>query len=198
MSETARDVLGRLLHLGGQLHHYQMLQFKHLGPLANPYRGQGRILSILKLKNEIPQKDLGFLLNMRNQSLMELLAKLEKSGFITRRPSGEDRRTMIVTLTEEGKVAAEKPESGGTELAGIFDCLTEEETGKFTEYLDRLIAALEKELGRDENGGGMEDLAEIYERMHEAGFGFGLHGHGFHGRGKGFGGPREFWRHWTD
>jgi DNA-binding MarR family transcriptional regulator len=175
-----------------------MLQFKHLGPLANPHRGQGRILSILKLKNEMSQKDLGFLLNMRNQSLMELLTKLEKAAYITRRPSEEDRRTMIVTLTEEGKTAAEKGESGETELTGIFDCLNEEETGKFTEYLDRLIAALEKELGRDESGGSMEDLAEIYERMREAGFGFGLHGHGFHGRGRGFGGPHEFRRHWAE
>jgi DNA-binding MarR family transcriptional regulator len=129
---------------------------------------------------------------------MELLAKLEKSGYITRRPSEEDRRTMIVTLTEEGKAAADKPESGETELSGIFDCLNEEETGKFIEYLDRLIAALEKELGRDESDGGLENLAEIYERMREAGFGFGLHGHGFRGRGKGFGGPHEFWHHWAE
>jgi DNA-binding MarR family transcriptional regulator len=172
-----------------------MLQFRHLGPFANPYQGQGRVLSILKLKNEISQKDLGFLLNIRNQSLMELLVKLEKSGYITRRPSEEDRRTMIVTLTEEGKAAAEKGEGGETELDGIFNCLNEEETGKFTEYLDRLIAALEKELGRDEIDESMENLAEIYEHMREAGFGFGLHGHGFHGRGKGFGGPHGFWQH---
>jgi DNA-binding MarR family transcriptional regulator len=149
-------------------------------------------LSILKLKNEISQKDLGFLLNIRNQSLMELLAKLEKSGYITRRPSEEDRRTMIVTLTEEGKAAAEKGESGETELDEIFNCLNEEETGKFTEYLDRLIAALEKELGRDESDEGMENLAEIYEHMREAGLGFGLHGHDFHRWGKGFGGPHGF------
>jgi DNA-binding MarR family transcriptional regulator len=186
------------MHIGGQLHHYQMLQFKHLGPLANPYRGQGRILSILKLKNEISQKDLGFLLDMRNQSLMELLSKLEKSGYITRRPSEEDRRTMIVTLTEEGKAAADNPENGETELSGIFDCLNEEEAGKLIEYLDRLIAALEKELGRDEDDTGMGNLAHIYERMREAGFGLGLHAHGFRGRGKDFGSPREFWHHWAE
>jgi DNA-binding MarR family transcriptional regulator len=192
MNKTTRDVLGRLLHLGGQLHHYQMLRFKHLGPWANPHRGQGRILSILKLKNEIPQKDLGFLLDMRNQSLMELLAKLEKSGYITRRPSEEDRRTMVVTLTEAGKTATDKPESGETELSGIFDCLSEEEAGKFIEYLDRLIAALEQELGQDKGDGSMENIAEIYERMSEAGFGFGLHGHGARRRGRGPCGPHEF------
>jgi DNA-binding MarR family transcriptional regulator len=126
---------------------------------------------------------------------MELLAKLEKSGYITRRPSEEDRRTMIVTLTEEGKAVADRPESGERELSGIFDCLSKEETGKFIEYLDRLIAVLEKELGQDENDGSMENLAEIYEHMRESGFGFGLHGHGFRGRGKSFNGPHEFWHH---
>jgi hypothetical protein len=44
----------------------------------------------------------------------------------------------------------------------------------------------------------MEDLAEIYEHMNKAGFGFGLHGRGFHGRGKGFGGPHGFWQHWAE
>jgi hypothetical protein len=39
---------------------------------------------------------------------------------------------MIVTLTEEGKTAAEKGESGETELAGIFDCLNNEEKKRKT------------------------------------------------------------------
>lgn len=43
--------------------------------------------------------DLSYLLGIRQQSLN----KLEKSGYVERRPSEADRRVMVVHLTEKGK-----------------------------------------------------------------------------------------------
>lgn len=60
---------------------------------------------MLKLKLEITQKELTYLLDMSKQALGELLSKLEKAGYITRKPSEEDRRMIIITLTEKGKAA---------------------------------------------------------------------------------------------
>jgi DNA-binding MarR family transcriptional regulator len=143
------EVLKRFLHLEGLLRHYHQQRFREFGPLGNPLRGQGRVISILKLKNEISQKDLGYLLDMRNQSLMELLSRLEKSGYITRTPSEEDRRTMVVALTPSGAAAAEQTEDHHEGLAGIFACLSAEEQENFSGCLDRIIAELEKKFGGD-------------------------------------------------
>lgn len=76
----------------------------------NLYRDQGRVLTILKLKPGISQRDLPYLLDMSKQSLAELFARPEKSGYVTREPSQEDKRVLTIELTEEGMEAAESVE----------------------------------------------------------------------------------------
>lgn len=49
-------------------------------------------MAFLKLRDGIRTRDLAYLLDIRISSLNELLAKLEKNGYITREPSQEDRR----------------------------------------------------------------------------------------------------------
>lgn len=118
---------------------------------ADPHRGQGRVLSLLKLQPEISQKDLGYLLDMRNQSLGELLSKLERNGYITREPSEQDRRVMVVRLTDEGRAAAEKMEEEQQDFENPFACLSEEECGKLSEILDKVITAMEDRMGEVED-----------------------------------------------
>ena len=60
---------------------------------------------------------MAYLLGIKQQSLNELLKKLEKSGYVKRKPSKEDKRVMIVCLTEEGKKVKQKEE----EYKEIFD-----------------------------------------------------------------------------
>lgn len=124
-------------------HHHIRRDREHGG---NPHRGQGRVLALLKLKPEITQKELTFLLNMRNQSLGELLVKLERSGYIERTPSETDRRVMNVKLTEAGAEAAEQAEQNQQDDGKLFESFTEEEREQFGGYLDRLIAELEKQM----------------------------------------------------
>jgi DNA-binding MarR family transcriptional regulator len=115
-------------------HHHE-----HCG---DPYRGQGRVLSILKMQPDISQKDIGFILDMRNQSLSELLMKLERSGYITRTPSEKDRRVMDIHLTELGMAAAEQTEKRQHYGRQIFDCLTPEEQDNLSDYLKRIITQM--------------------------------------------------------
>ncbi|QQO08771.1 MarR family winged helix-turn-helix transcriptional regulator [Breznakiella homolactica] len=155
------------------------------GPMADPTRGQGRVLAILKLQPEISTKDLSYLLGIRQQSLNELLNKLEKSGFVERIPSEADRRIMMVRLTEKGKA---EPQSEG-DFSGIFSCLNPEERTAFGDYLDRIIAALEAQLGieADEesfdwmNGARSRMGAEMFERLMEMRGGPRPHRHGHPG-----------------
>ncbi len=127
----------------------QMFSQAQSGPFADPARGQGRILAMLKIQPEIKTRELAYLLGIRQQSLNELLNKLEKSGYVERKPSENDKRVMVVHLTEKGK-KTQQPE---TDYEEIFDCLSLEELQQFGEYLDRIIAAfgIQEADGREED-----------------------------------------------
>ncbi|WP_086350885.1 MarR family winged helix-turn-helix transcriptional regulator [Candidatus Enterococcus clewellii] len=165
MTDYEYSFLEKYLYLEGLLHRYFAWKRREQGPHANPHKGQGRILSILKLQPEITQKEMTYLLDMRPQSLGELLNKLEKSGFITREASEEDRRVMVVKLTDEGAKEVEKMSE--TEEETIFDILTDEEQEQFSTIIDKLTKAVEAEMPEDIGRSGRPD-----------------------GRGFGFGGPR--------
>lgn len=119
------------------------------GPMADPYQGQGRILRLLQMRPEISQKDLSYLLGMRPQSLGELLAKLERGGCVTREPLENDRRAMNIRLTEKGAEAASQNEPS-CDPDEVFACLSEEERGILSGYLDRIIANLESKAGNEQ------------------------------------------------
>jgi DNA-binding MarR family transcriptional regulator len=165
IDKNLMEQLRKLTHALGRHH---LHQFHAFGPFANPHHGQGRVLTILKMKEEITQKELGYLLDMRNQSLGELLSKLEKSGYITRTPSDEDKRTTIIKLTETGKAATETADNREDDF-GLFDCLNDEEKAAFHDYLERIIPAFEKHTAEH----GMEQSAHEHEQgrgrghMHE-------------------------------
>ncbi|MNO60047.1 MarR family protein [compost metagenome] len=193
-----------------------LLQRQHLkthaavGPMADTSRGQGRILAFLRMKDGISTKDLSYLLGIRISSLNELLAKLEKAEYITRKPSETDKRIMLIYLTQKGQ------EEEGQEIdhgSNIFSRLSLEEQVAFGEYLVRIITALEEELGteveRDEMALWMEaakerigteefeKLMSMRRQMHKMwgdagderfsgrfpGFGKDGHGRGMHGFG---------------
>lgn len=126
------------------------------GGFGASQQGQGRVLKLLKLKPEISQKELAIILDIRPQSLGELLTKLERAGYVTRAPSETDRRSLNVSLTEAGRAVAEQPEEP-TDMADIFDVLSEEEQDRLAAILAKLIArfeALPGEDGRHGWGGG--------------------------------------------
>jgi len=160
--------------------------FQHVrghGPLAAPHQGQGRVLALLKLKSALSQKELSTILDIRSQSLGELLTKLERQGLITRTASPDDKRSLIVHLTEAGRAASEE-QLDGPDLDGLFGVLQDEEQEKLADYLARLIAKLEEELGPEpaDRGfgfpggfpGGPHGMWKHFGRGHGPGPGFGF------------------------
>ena len=130
------------------LHKQQLRGYAGGGHLADRARGQGRILAALQMKDGISTKDLSYLLGLAVSSLNEFLSKLEKGGYITREASEQDKRVMLVKLTEKGKKQEEQPEF--TEFGDVFACLTEEEQTTFGELLDKMIDALQTKFGFDD------------------------------------------------
>ena len=109
----------------------------------SPYRGQGRVLAVLKMKPEISQRELTYLLGMSRQSMAELLAKLERAGYITREPSEEDKRVMMIKLTEEGLANADAMGNNTDEDPHALDSLDQDELTQLSEYLRRIIESYE-------------------------------------------------------
>ena len=118
---------------------------------------------MLQLKPDISQKELSYLLDIRSQSLGELLSKLEKGGFIERTPSEEDKRVMLIHLTEKGKEAGENQ----FEINEIFSDLSEEEQNNLEDYLDRIIKRMEAYINYDENDQRSERNRRHFERHFE-------------------------------
>jgi len=151
MSKKSANLLEEFSHVQKLLSKYQLWYYRKFGPTGDPHRGQGRVLAILKLQPEISQKELSYLLDMRNQSLGELLSKLEKSGAITREPSEEDRRSMNIKLTESGAKLIKPFGSNNDDASRIFDCLSIDDQTKLHEILDCLSDELEKLLCDDKD-----------------------------------------------
>ena len=109
----------------------------------DPTRGQGRVLTLLKNQSDMTTKDLAYILGIRQQSLNDLIKKLEKSGLAERVPSEKDKRVLIVRLTEKGK----KYQTEEQDHSGMFADFSEEELEQFSEYLSRMIATLSNDYG---------------------------------------------------
>ena len=194
MSNIKKEVIVQFERMQALQHRYQARSFLNFGPGSNPNRGQGLVLRVLKMQPEISQKDLTYLLDMSKQSVAELLVKLEKSGYITREPSEEDRRTSNIKLTAEGCAVADEMDDTSQETGKAFDCLSDEEMKILSDFLGRIIKQLE-ELSGDENDL-REQMMKKFKENHPDGFGErgsefgrGRFGGGFSdGRRDGFGG----------
>ena len=152
MNEPDEKLMEQFLRIQSLFHRFQIFHFRNSGPFGNPHRGQGRVLSILKIQPEISQKELGYLLDISKQALTELLIKLENNGYITRTQSEEDRRAMIIKLTPKGAESFDEIDDDHLDINKLFGCLNEEEQKNLSDYLLRIIEELEsqlKELGID-------------------------------------------------
>ena len=150
MNEINRQLMGQFFKTQMLLNRIHAQNSARMGLWGSPHRGQGRILALLKEHPEISQKQLGELLEVRPQSLGEMLAKLESSGMLYREPSAADRRVMMIYLTEAGEEAAKEIEASPDNTDAVFASLDDPEKAVLGEMLSRLIEDLEKKLQAQE------------------------------------------------
>ena len=74
-----------------------------------------------------------------------LLTKLEKNGYIVKESSMEDKRVLLVKLTEKGRNFEIKPSVDYT----IFDCLDNTQKQEFDKYLNKIINELLNDIKKD-------------------------------------------------
>lgn len=133
--EKETKIIEQLRQLQAVMHRKAFQSFKD----HSCYRGQGKVLSVLKEQPEIGRRELEERLNISRQGLTELLSKLEKGNLILRMPSETDRRAVVIRLTEQGRAAAEETGERMYPLAGLLDCLSPEEQGLFSDCLERIL-----------------------------------------------------------
>ncbi len=140
---TTEELFGKYMEL------QRLMRLRHMkkGPMHDPFHGQGRVLAALKKTGPITAKELGYILGIRQQSLNELINKLEKNGLIVRSQAEEDRRSILIELTEEGNNASQSPRA---EVGKMFDVLSDAEKESFSASLDKVISSLKEELGGEE------------------------------------------------
>lgn len=140
-----KDLVETYLDAYHLMHRYHMMWYgKNFGGL-DPRQGQGRILSALRQVHSCKQKDLGLTLDIRPQSLGELLQKLESHGYVRRFRSPVDKRALIVELTEKGETFhLQKPD-----YAELFNDLTARERNELKKILDKIIHRLEIQIQKE-------------------------------------------------
>ena len=138
------ELYDKLAQIQWMLHRYKIRNRSQVSPLSDPTRGQGRILTYLQLNDGISTKDLASVLGMAVSSLKQMLSKLQNAGFVIREPSRDDRRVLLVMLTEKGRseVQPENPDMGDP-----FLDLSGDEQIILNEYLDRIIATMKRRYG---------------------------------------------------
>lgn len=100
------------------------------------YRGQPAVLRILWEKEGQTQTELAGHLKVKPATITKMLQRMEKTGFITRRPDAEDQRVSRVYLTETGRAVQNRIEEIWETMAGeTFRGFTGEEAALLRRFL---------------------------------------------------------------
>jgi len=106
---------------------------------------QGRILFALWERDGIPIRELSEKTRLSKSTLTSMLDRLEKAGHIAREPSEEDRRIILVKLTEDNRRQRRLYDQVSEEMTGLFyEGFTWEEITEFEGYLKLILDNLVK------------------------------------------------------
>ena len=104
---------------------------------------QGRVMFVLWQKDNIPIHELVEKTQYSKSTLTSMLDNLEKAGFIKRVPSKEDRREILITLTEKNRLLQDKYIDVSREMGKLFyNKFNDEEIDDFENYLERILENL--------------------------------------------------------
>ncbi len=147
------EVLFHKLYLINQIfeHKSKMNQSE----MNNLSRGQGRVLAVLKRKDGISTKDLALILGISISAVNSLLTKLEKNSFIIKTHSDDDKRVLLVKLTEKGRNHSINPILD----YDILNCLSDEQKLEFNKCLNLIINEMQLDV-KKENPEKFEKIAK--------------------------------------
>jgi DNA-binding MarR family transcriptional regulator len=121
--------------------------------------GQGRILFALWQKDGVPINELVERTLLRKSTLSELLDNLEKAGYVRREQSEDDRRKILIKLTERTHKLQNVYVNLSIEMTKIFyDGFSMDEIDEFEAYLQRILSNL---IPHDSESGAGEESVDL-------------------------------------
>lgn len=126
-------------------------------PFGDMPRAEFCVLNLLYDYKEKEEVTVGRIANELEVSLSaasKLLHVLEEKGYIERSCNQEDRRVVLVSLSEKGCVLIQNAREKAKELAGrILQKMGAEESAAFLSQLEKLLKILSEEVqvGQEEN-----------------------------------------------
>ena len=110
------------------------------GAPCHRQHGWGRLLMLLSDNGPMSQAQLAARMDIRPQSLGEMVGKAEADGLVVRTQSEEDKRILIVSLTGEGvQRVADVREAHRRRAEEFLRPLSEDEKQAFAALLQKLI-----------------------------------------------------------
>lgn len=98
------------------------------------------------------QKQIETFFEISHPTTVGLVARLEKSGYVTCHFREDDRRKKMVVLTEKARDLTQKMDEDRKEMEKmITGCLTDDETAKFRRTLEKINRTLDEQLSEDQN-----------------------------------------------
>ena len=132
---TEADNDGKLFAILQELGYFCRFYFDGKG-------GQSRILHILAKHGELSQKDLTERIGIQPGSASEILSKLERAGYITRKSEETDKRTFTVNLTSEGSVReTELKRERDARFSELFSIFSDQEKDQLLSMAEKLYGA---------------------------------------------------------
>ena len=123
---------------------FDVLDMKHKGPpqaeVGAAMRGEMAVLRLLsKEKESLPAGEVSRRLCMTTSRIAAVLGSLEKKGMLTRIADEQDKRRVLVTLTDSGRsFCAEKRARAVADMAGVFAQLGQEDAAHFVRIVRRM------------------------------------------------------------
>lgn len=129
-------LIAKIHHLSGRILAKKIKEYN----LEEINPAQGRILFALWQKDGISIQELSKKTSLEKSTLTSMLDRLEDTGHLVRIPSKEDRRKIIVKLTEKDKKLQNAYIQISKEMTGLFyKGLTKREMDEFEKFLTRIL-----------------------------------------------------------
>ncbi len=142
------ETLDFILHQVCHLHHHRVRQvFESLGL----YRGQPPILRMLWDEEGLTHNELASRLNVTPATMSRTLQRMEKAGFLVRKPDPADQRVSRVYLTEHGRAVQEQVQQSIQRIEEeTFAGFSAEELPVLRSFLERIRENLWRATGEKE------------------------------------------------
>jgi len=142
LPETFEERFSSALHTSARL--WRLALDKRLKHLGIGQSGWMTIAMIAKSDEPMSQRALADLVGVEGPSMVSMLDRLERDGFVARAPSVLDRRVKLVQLTDAGKtVYAEVLKEATAFRAGLLADLDPDALAAATVLLEALRKRLE-------------------------------------------------------